>query len=119
MTKGTKGLWLTINQKCKVIEKHCRCPSLTLSELGRWALHAFGLSHPPADATTFRVLRDAATIKAKLQTATTAKGRISRVRCPELEIQLGEFVMECQSAHVCLSRRLITKKAQRIMGSQR
>ncbi|KAG2795582.1 hypothetical protein PC116_g26820 [Phytophthora cactorum] len=38
--KNTKGPWLTSKEKCKIIEGHNRCPSLTLSQLAHWAERA-------------------------------------------------------------------------------
>ncbi|KAE8986879.1 hypothetical protein PR003_g17522 [Phytophthora rubi] len=115
--KRTKGLWLTIKQKCEIIDEHNQFPTHSLPELSCWAQDKFKLSHPPATATIFRVLRDANIIKQKRVNATTAKGRTLCVRCPELETQLAAFVMGCQRKNVCLSRRLIEKKAKRIMAT--
>ncbi|KAE9041203.1 hypothetical protein PR003_g7198 [Phytophthora rubi] len=98
----TKRQWLTIQQKCDIIDEHERCPVLTLAQLAHWALQTLKLSHPPADATIFRMLRDAATIRKKPQFAVTPKGRALRVRCPELEEQLAAFIISCQRQYACL-----------------
>ncbi|GMF10522.1 unnamed protein product [Phytophthora lilii] len=115
LARSSKGKWLTIAQKYAIVLKHQEEPTLSHAKLALWAQLEFQLPDAPGETTVRRIIKTADTIKHKHLHATTAKGRTLHVRCPQLERELGRFVAACEAQHVCLSRRLMTAKARRIL----
>ncbi|CEG48943.1 short chain [Plasmopara halstedii] len=112
---STKGKWLTIEQKCELIAQHRSEPSTTYTQLALWTKSRFDLSVPPTRQTIRNILQAAAEIESKRQSDNvTAKGRRLCVRSRELENQLGQYVRECQTRGVQLTRRLLQSRAREI-----
>ncbi|CAH0480367.1 unnamed protein product [Peronospora belbahrii] len=107
------GKWLTIEEKYQLIVKHRNHPTLSQVKLAQWAMVAFNLERAPSANTVKKILQTSHDIEQKHHQGITKRGR--DVVSPELEMALQSFVQGCETDGVCLSRKLLVQKAQKLL----
>ncbi|KAF0683915.1 hypothetical protein As57867_024003, partial [Aphanomyces stellatus] len=89
---------MTLADKSNLLAEHKRNPQATYSDLAKWAHQAFGLASTPTKSTIGKAL----------------KQDFSKVKSPELEAELLQWVLRCEELGVCLTGELIREHAKEI-----
>ncbi|KAG3050496.1 hypothetical protein PI124_g24127 [Phytophthora idaei] len=107
------GKWMTIDNKHNLIEQSHIKPEMTQTQLAEWARRAFRLRKAPARNTVSDIIKNAAKIM-KEEYGKGKRRKPLKVKAPDLEKKLEDWVARAERQGLCLNRKVITRKAQRL-----
>ncbi|KAE9042025.1 hypothetical protein PR003_g6223 [Phytophthora rubi] len=107
------GRWLKIGHKRAIVRMAKATPSMSQGELPAWVAKQYKLRNKPARNAISDILKNAAKIMSAAYGDDNQR-KPTQVTSPQLEKRLAAWIMDLESRNICLSRELITMKAQEL-----
>ncbi|KUF93054.1 Eukaryotic peptide chain release factor GTP-binding subunit [Phytophthora nicotianae] len=104
---------MTIDNKRSLIRQSREAPGMTQTQLAEWAQQAFRLAKAPARNTVSDILKNGEIIM-KGEYGKGKRRKPLKVKAPALEKRLEEWVTRAEKCGMCLNRKVIRRKAQRL-----
>lgn len=109
---------LSIEQKWRLIQQTKECPLWSRAKLCQWARQEFRLSKEPSRSTICRILKNESAIQAaKFDKLPAHRKLVGKIKIPELDIKLWDWVQKRESNGICLSGPLLQAKARSLLDS--